>query len=261
MSDKLLRVWLWIVLFCTFLLAIEWLTPLHAQSGGGFPSRPQFQSERVGLGQADPGTGNSSILGTLNANAVSSVSMSTGTILVSGLNPCLSNGSSCPIKAPITCTTACSGAALVVGQSLYLIKGGATSRANVTAVSVDPDLQVSSLPAGQYQVDVFANFTGGSAGGYKMEMSNTTGCGGYNGGGYWLYNFTTAAQLEVTTGVPAVATPVNPEPATSHHIMYTNGAANGVMVCWAQNSSNATNTTMQGGTTFGSSSLTLTRIQ
>lgn len=102
--------------------AILWMLSggLQAQSGGGFPSRPQFQSLRVGLGQPDPGlnnatvngsllvggttgSGNLTVEGTLSGATINGATgaytggLSAASMTVGGQSVCLANGSSCPL--------------------------------------------------------------------------------------------------------------------------------------------------------------------
>lgn len=262
--------------FATLALALA--VTVGAVTTGGFPSFLRLQALGVNTSvpaagvvnaATDVQVGGTSINPTSVANVVKYTDSGTNFTgatppTISGSAICRANGTNCPTvtPAPITCTTACSGAAVVVGQSVILIKGSQTSRASTTTFTVDPDLQISSLPAGQYITTVFLNFvSGGSAGGIKAEMANGTGCPGYNGGGLWQSNvFAAPAFTNVSTGAPNFTGSGSNDPVLTTHITYGNSSS-GVMVCWAQSASNATALVLQGGTQFGSSSITVTRIQ
>jgi hypothetical protein len=127
--------------------AILWMISggLQAQSGGGFPSRPQFQSLRVGLGQPDPGannatingtllvggttgSGNTTINGTLTGSTINAITgtytggFSAASITSGGQGVCLTNGSGCALGR---------GAAGIVTQTA----GGCTVTQNVANIA------------------------------------------------------------------------------------------------------------------------------
>lgn len=272
-------------------LAIASAPFVLAVSGGGFPSRPQFQN--VGIGVVPDGTvGDLNASGTITATvglagpgsgvtALSGTNITTGTVAdarltsnivkytdsgtnftggtaptVGGQAICVANGTNC--LGPITCTTACSGASLKVGQLLVLIKGSQTTRTSVTGVTIDTDLQVNNLPAGEYQVDIGLNVsTGANAGGYRIEMGSSSSCTGYSAQGFWIYGDTPTV-LRVDTGVANATTASSSAFLYTTHVAYFNSASS-VAICWAQSVSNATATTLFGGG-LGASNITITRI-
>jgi hypothetical protein len=62
--------------------------------------------------------------------------LGTGNVVIGGSNA----------HGVISCSTACSGGALVVGQSLIVYKSAGTDRTSTTTATIDPDLQVTNVP-------------------------------------------------------------------------------------------------------------------
>jgi hypothetical protein len=153
------------------------------------------------------------------------------------------NGVAAP-AGPITCTTACSGASLVVGQSLYLNKGTSTSRNTTTTQTIDPDLNVTATPSGYFIVDISLYFgAGANAGGYRAVLNNGGACNtGLPVSGYWQYNNNTPAMKRGDAANAINFTSASTSEWVTFHGTLQGNA--GISVCWAQDTSNATNTTL-----------------
>lgn len=167
------------------------------------------------------------------------------------------SGGGAPPAQPkdIYCTTACPVSGIKVGQNALIMKGNTTSRASTTTLTADPDLQFTSIPLGQYNIESFIQFSGASAGGDNQDWAATaasffdlnvvTLCSGTG-----LVTFVTATGQ--STGCTSLTTTVNN--------IYQRGIANSLSgtlsINWAQNSSNATASALT-NTSF----LRITRMQ
>lgn len=135
------------------------------------------------------------------------------------------------------------GRYLRLSQALnfYAVKGGTTSRASTTTLTIDPDLQISLPNAGTYAIESWLNdATGTSAGGLKGQVTYsggvTNGFWGMTGSGtgttpVQLTGIGTPAQLQsAQTGVGSMV--------LSGMLQCTNGGI--LSFNWAQESSNST---------------------
>lgn len=148
------------------------------------------------------------------------------------------NGSTI-LLSPITCTTTCSGAAIVTGQSLIISKGTATSRASATVETDDPDLAITALPSARYRIEVALNWTLGAGGArYRFPgLSNST-----QGSAIETCDTTTTAKLvdSLNDDTCAGTTSLEVEAVLRSGV----GVSGAVAVSWAQNTSNVANTTL-----------------
>jgi len=141
----------------------------------------------------------------------------------------------------VVCTTACSIAPIVVGQTYLVYKTTNTSRASNTVDGADPDLTFNSVPQGQYLVEFGFNFTTG-AGGYKFQISatgnNNINTGTQNCGGVGVGVFGNAPTVSNNCATTSAGY------GTGQGHIITNAGAGAITFAWSQNSSNAANTTL-----------------
>lgn len=138
--------------------------------------------------------------------------------------------------------TATSGAAMRVGDTFTVSKSADTSRTSTAVSAVDGDLQITSLPAGHYIIDLYLRFTMGAGGWrYQWDAPDT----GQVLVGVRECNGTVAAELHVDdTDVTCAGA------SGDDYVMVSGGSAKlmstgTVSISWAQNTSNAAATTLQ----------------
>lgn len=263
------------------------LCPLLMAPSGGYPSNPQFQT--VGITQTGGGS-----FGQLALNATQAATSNYIVLSNGGTNKAIIlnervAGGNCggdavddlclralsgnvrvsnfggtayvPAAAPITCTSACSGAALVVGQSVNVIKTADTVRTSTTTLTNDPDLQVTSVPVGRYLVEFALQY---------LSAINA-GAGGVNWGGTCT---TCTSQQALIMGASGSTVGVNTSngfnngaaitsfPASTLDVHYISQftvnvtGASTIAILWAQNTSGATGSALRAG-----SEMSLTRLQ
>jgi hypothetical protein len=150
----------------------------------------------------------------------------------------------------IVCTTTCSASGLLVGQTLIIQKASSTSRNTTVAIAADGDLILTTLPTGSYTITGAVTFTAG-AGGFKYEIGPSS-CSGSNNGGV------VGSAQTATTVTQNVAINTQLFAGTGDTAVFSGASAlsNQIAVCWAQDASNAANSTLLGG---GQSYLQVTR--
>lgn len=160
-----------------------------------------------------------------------------------------------PIQAVHLCTTACSLTGIRVGQSFVIVKGTTTNRASTTTLTVDPDLQYTNMPSGVFALSGTIQFTSGG-GGEKINMGTTSNC---TGGGLPSGSIVIATDPNATTINSNITTNVQSSVAGSYVTFsgIIQGGGNPPALCWAQNTTNAANTTMNSTWNF----MRLTRLQ
>jgi hypothetical protein len=245
-----------------------------AQTGGGYPSKPRFADVGVGRNAPSPGIAggaavalqpaNTSAAGFIqladtttgsgllcisdsatgcNASGVAhDVTLSSGAgldVFTGGTNPVRINGNT--VASTLFCTTACSAANLIVGQSAIIVKTTATSRASTTTLAMDPDLQFTAIAAGTYAVQASITFTAG-AGGFKYEIMPNN-CSGSTSGGL-VGTSQTATTTVQNVGINPQTFAGTGDTATLEGIQSSINVIYGV--CWAQNSSSVANTNVLG---------------
>ena len=134
---------------------------------------------------------------------------------------------------------------------IMAVKASDTSRSSTTTLANDSELVVQLPEGGQYQIEAFLQFNGG-AGGFARAFtySGTTHADGIRVGGVAHVNGTgsVAAVLDATSTV-SNATITAAAPGDYHHIVgkahFTTSGS--LRVQWAQNSSNASATTLKAG--------------
>lgn len=149
------------------------------------------------------------------------------------------------------CTTACSGAGLRVGQSIVVYKSASTARTSTVVTAVDPDLQVTSLPAGTYEVRLYAYVwnTTTNTQGFKFTFSSggmtsargvcvaaTGAAGGLTGG---LVDGSVATNLAGLT--------VDSDLGMQCDLAGILGTPFTVAIYWSQSSSSANSTILRSG--------------
>jgi hypothetical protein len=218
--------------------------PLLMAPSGGFPSNPAFQTVTI--------KGSGTPLSVPNGSAFVGGSSTAGSLVVgSPTGGVLGGGTvnsqtgyfvnNVAIPPPIMCTTACSVAGMLIGQTAIVAKGTNTSRISVATTSADPDLQFTSAPAGQYAISFFLDQSGG-AGGFRYVL---TGAGNNNG---------LQGTMSCAGGVGDVATHVIALNATQCNATsggfaslagaVTTNASGVISLDWGQATSTASNSTM-----------------
>ena len=164
--------------------------------------------------------------------------------------------------ASIVCTTACSASGLQVGQSVTVAPQSGVSRTSNTTLADDTNLQVTNLPAGTYSILYTLQFLAtNSTGGVKWEISMGAGSQVELGnGGISDCNTTTTpivySGVANTGSVPQVCTITSNSGVTVNGSYVRNSVPSGTFaIRWAQNSSNASATTLS-----QNSGLVLTRL-
>jgi hypothetical protein len=90
-----------------------------------------------------------------------------------GDGTCANSGSSLIVST----SGGVSAAGMAIGQQVYVTKSSTTSRSSTTTLSNDPDLQITNIPAGTYNVTAnFAVICGNTTMGIQWNM-NTSGGG------------------------------------------------------------------------------------
>lgn len=148
------------------------------------------------------------------------------------------------MSATIACTTACSGANLHVGDSLIINKGTATNRASTTTQTADPDLTVTGLPGGSFSISGGLSWTNGG-GSYKFQIQ-TSACGIPGG----IFNGIDAQASPVVVNLGAGSLVGGALAAGTSQFFGSFNGSGTIAVCWAQNSSNVTNTTLNSQTSY-----------
>lgn len=135
--------------------------------------------------------------------------------------------------------TAISGAGMLVGDTITISKVAATSRANNAVDSNDGDLQVTSLPAGHYLVDYQVNLNAGAGGArYRLEAPTAAST---------LYGVNNCASTVTAVngafdGLVQCAGTLRAYGSGASAKVQATGT---VAISWAQNTSNAANTTLE----------------
>lgn len=170
--------------------------------------------------------------------------------------------SSNTIETAINCTTACSLSGMTVGMTASIAKGTTTNRASTTSTALDPDLQFTNVPLGTYLVTGAISETSGAGGLISTPVAVGTA----------LLNVTSeesGVQVCGSTTIPTTGAVGNGNsfvtgfncPAANAAIMasFTGNlvvtTAGSLGFSWAQNVSNAANTTINAG-----SVITLRRV-
>lgn len=264
----------------TSILATFALVPMLMGPTGGLPSRPTFQQVTVlaaanqdlrvanttvaGFAQirASAGAGPATIGICANASANQCASTMTagdsllfarsGTIFIStdnGVTTAVLNGT-------ITCATACNASSLKVGQTAIISKTAPTTRTSNATPALDPDLQFTGVPAGDYQVTAYLFWSAATGGGFQFGITNTAALtngsgsnaqsGTYNG---YIGTCTPSTSVQtfsiVTSGVTVTCTTTSTGFSQVNASMSASTSGT-VGVNWAQNTSNASGTTLSG---------------
>lgn len=173
----------------------------------------------------------------------------------------------------VLCSTACSAASMQVGSVAFITKTAATSRNTTTTLTIDGDLQYTSVPAGTYLVEVRAIFVDATTTtqGWAYALGTTSGSNvGQNAEGYTIAtSANTFATINGNANPCLTNAPVSAHvssasaPTTSlgtnevsESCFATTAAAGSIGVYWTQGSSSANNTTLLAG-----SWMRLTRLQ
>jgi hypothetical protein len=135
---------------------------------------------------------------------------------------------------------ACSATGLEVGGSVWAFNASATSRSSTTTATADPNLQITNLPSGFYEVRIYLEFAAGAGGvrytvtapsnGFRAE--GTLNCSGVGIGAAELVSLTTVT-CATTSG------------AFANYQGVISGTGGTFSIDWAQASSNAATTTLQ----------------
>lgn len=127
-----------------------------------------------------------------------------------------------------------------------------TQLGSVTAASyaLDPDLSISALPVGWYQVDVLMRFTtsGLTTNGLKAEVLDTAGNSyGFGSSGVWEF-FTGSTQQSSAVLNTLVGQGYPSNPADRHFLVFrgmiNNTGGSGVTIGWSQATTQAANPTI-----------------
>lgn len=149
-----------------------------------------------------------------------------------------------------TSTTSFKHRGLVI-LPIMAVKAANTSRTSTTTLANDSELVIAIPEGGQYEIEGLLQFYGG-AGGFKRALTydGTTHADGINVGGLAHVNGTgsVAAVLDATSTV-SNATITAAAPGDYHHITGTAhfSTSGNLRIQWAQNSSNASATTLKAG--------------
>ena len=139
----------------------------------------------------------------------------------------------------------------IIIMPIMAVKAANTSRTSTATLANDSELVIAIPEGGQYEIEVFLQFYGG-AGGFARALTydGTTHADGINVGGQQHVNGT-GAVLAVIDGTDAIAsaTITAADPGDYHRLV---GSAHfttsgNLRVQWAQNSSNASATTLKAG--------------
>lgn len=181
-----------------------------------------------------------------------SLKLAAAIALVCALPLCMAPTGFAPgVPRPIQCTTACSGAALQVGQSAIVVKALNTQRTTNTTLTADPDLQFINLPVGVYEIETNFSWTAGAGG---MQWSSTgAGVATSAGPSGVAVCFTTPSAV-ATQAFPVVC--ANASGTGVLQTVWQFSSTGSYQVTWAQNSSSAVATTMNSG-----SAAIITRLQ
>lgn len=161
----------------------------------------------------------------------------------------------------------CTGCSSGGVSAFHAHKTGSTSRNTTTTPTDDPDLILTSVPAGTYLFFAYVktNASAGSGGGIRFRLAVTAGAIDPDTGNFYLdygsSSSTATSGLGFASSQPPSTTITNPEPSTTttrnmwwSGVVEISQSAN-VSMQWAQNSSVAVNTTL-----FAKSSLTLLKV-
>jgi hypothetical protein len=154
---------------------------------------------------------------------------------------------------PIICTTACAVPGLKVGQLAVITKGTTTNRASTISPTNDPDLQFTSVPAGTYilELNVLGNW---GAGGMAVLPMNAV-VSSFAGGGVMLCGTSNTAVTDTNNGsnvngyLCASSASASPVGMQFHGMLVTSSSLT-IPVAWAQNISNATNSSVLQNSTY-----------
>jgi hypothetical protein len=168
-----------------------------------------------------------------------------------------------PKLIQFTCSTACNISGLKVGYSAIVISGSSTSRTSSTTFSADTNLQFTNVPAGAYVFSAYLTWTDASAGGAQWTFVNTGG-GTSTGviGGTQMCNEAQGATATSAWGTTTTFNALCSTHATSVDtasmygaVVYNPVVSSTLSLTWAQNTSNATSSTLASGNV-----MTVTRI-
>lgn len=133
---------------------------------------------------------------------------------------------------------------------LAVVKSSDTGRASTTTLTADPDLQLALAASSQYQFDMRILYKGGTNGSSDMQfsVSGPTGMGGH----YWMMRHQISSLTLNDVLVNSFPTTVNigtngtgnPIAIFVSGCLTTGGTAGTIAFNWAQNTSNATATTV-----------------
>lgn len=161
--------------------------------------------------------------------------------------------------APIVSSAAASVAAIAVGQSAYMFKAADTNRNTTTAPAADPALQFSGLPIGKYEIEGFITYFQNSAASQGIKFQLTSGFTTVNFHAYAGPDGTPpTADWQAASRIQGAANNAynhnmgasSANGSISFKGQATCGAADTLSFDWAQESSNANNTTVLAGSWF-----------
>jgi len=187
---------------------------------GGLPSRPNFQAVGVGAAAGAAGT----ITGGATLNLIATAVQANGVA----------------VARRLSCTTACNVAGMAVGDFATIKKTAATSRASTTTSTADGDLQFTNVPIGEYIISLYLTF-GDGAGGSRWRITSPSSDGTMTA----AQNCQGVANSVIISanGVDNTCASVTNERAGGSGYTRLTGAGT-VSLDWAQNTSNAANTTL-----------------